>query len=79
MNDPETHLIPLVLLAALGRQSAINVFGNDYETLMVLAYVIMCMSAIWQMRMWLHLIGLQWANRAMSLILATGKGFRWLR
>ena len=32
MHDPETHLIPLVLLAALGRQRAINVFGNDYET-----------------------------------------------
>ena len=32
MHDPETHLIPLVLLAALGRQPAINVFGNDYET-----------------------------------------------
>jgi UDP-glucose-4-epimerase GalE len=31
-HDPETHLIPLVLLAALGRQPAINVFGNDYET-----------------------------------------------
>ena len=32
MHDPETHLIPLVLLAALGREPAINVFGNDYET-----------------------------------------------
>jgi len=31
-HDPETHLIPLVLDAALGRRPAITVFGTDYET-----------------------------------------------
>ena len=31
-HDPETHLIPLVLLAALGRQPSIKVFGSDYPT-----------------------------------------------
>jgi UDP-arabinose 4-epimerase len=31
-HDPETHLIPLALLAALGRRSSIKVFGNDYPT-----------------------------------------------
>jgi UDP-glucose 4-epimerase len=31
-HDPETHLIPLVLQAALGRRPAITVFGNDYPT-----------------------------------------------
>jgi UDP-glucose-4-epimerase GalE len=31
-HDPETHLIPLVLFAALGKQAAINVFGTDYPT-----------------------------------------------
>ncbi|MCF6290563.1 MAG: UDP-glucose 4-epimerase GalE [Desulfobacterales bacterium] len=31
-HDPETHLIPLVLDAAAGRQEAITVFGNDYDT-----------------------------------------------
>lgn len=31
-HDPETHLIPLVLDAALGRRAAIHVFGTDYPT-----------------------------------------------
>lgn len=31
-HDPETHLIPLVLDVALGRRSAITVFGDDYPT-----------------------------------------------
>src|SRR5207248_10661478 len=31
-HDPETHLIPLVLQAALGRRPAIQVFGTDYPT-----------------------------------------------
>lgn len=31
-HDPETHLIPLVLDAALGRRSDITIFGDDYET-----------------------------------------------
>jgi UDP-glucose 4-epimerase len=31
-HDPETHLIPLVLLAAAGRAPQITVFGTDYQT-----------------------------------------------
>jgi UDP-glucose 4-epimerase len=31
-HDPETHLIPLVLQAALGRRPSISVFGRDYDT-----------------------------------------------
>ncbi len=31
-HDPETHLIPLVLFAAAGRQAEIKVFGTDYPT-----------------------------------------------
>ena len=31
-HDPETHLIPLVLAAALGTREAITVFGTDYPT-----------------------------------------------
>ena len=31
-NDPETHLIPLVLRVALGRMREISIFGDDYET-----------------------------------------------
>jgi UDP-glucose-4-epimerase GalE len=31
-HDPETHLIPLVLLAVLGRRPAVTIFGTDYPT-----------------------------------------------
>ncbi len=31
-HEPETHLIPVVIEAALGRRDAITVFGNDYPT-----------------------------------------------
>ncbi len=32
MHDPETHLIPGILLAALGKRPALGVFGTDFET-----------------------------------------------
>jgi UDP-arabinose 4-epimerase len=32
LHQPETHLIPLVLFAAMGREPAIKIFGNDYPT-----------------------------------------------
>ncbi len=31
-HNPETHLIPLVLFAALGKRDSISVFGTDYPT-----------------------------------------------
>ncbi|MEG3934788.1 UDP-glucose 4-epimerase GalE, partial [Microcoleus sp. T3_B1] len=31
-HNPETHLIPLVLFAALGKRDSIAIFGTDYET-----------------------------------------------
>ena len=31
-HNPETHLIPLALDAALGKSKSIKIFGNDYET-----------------------------------------------
>src|SRR5262249_50890229 len=31
-HTPETHLIPLVVAAAQGRNSAIEIFGTDYDT-----------------------------------------------
>jgi UDP-glucose 4-epimerase len=31
-HDPETHLIPNVLLAALGRRPSLDVFGTDFPT-----------------------------------------------
>jgi UDP-arabinose 4-epimerase len=32
LHQPETHLIPLVLFAAMGRQPSIKSFGHDYAT-----------------------------------------------
>ncbi|OUC12852.1 MAG: UDP-glucose 4-epimerase GalE [Alkalinema sp. CACIAM 70d] len=31
-HQPETHLIPLVLMTALGRQPSVSIFGTDYPT-----------------------------------------------
>ena len=31
-HEPETHLVPLVLQAALGRRPAIEIYGTDYPT-----------------------------------------------
>ena len=31
-HDPETHLIPLVLKAAMGQRPDIKIFGTDYDT-----------------------------------------------
>jgi UDP-glucose 4-epimerase len=31
-HNPETHLIPLVLLTALAQQESVSIFGTDYET-----------------------------------------------
>lgn len=31
-HQPETHLIPLVLFAAMGKISHVSIFGNDYPT-----------------------------------------------
>ena len=31
-HDPETHLIPNILLAALGKRAELSVFGDDYRT-----------------------------------------------
>lgn len=31
-HDPETHLIPVIIQAALGKREAITIFGEDYPT-----------------------------------------------
>lgn len=31
-HNPETHLIPLVILTALGKRDSIDIFGSDYKT-----------------------------------------------
>ena len=32
LHDPETHLVPLVLQAALGQRSHVEIYGTDYPT-----------------------------------------------
>ena len=32
LHDPETHLIPLVLDAAIGKRDCVQIYGNDYAT-----------------------------------------------
>ena len=32
LHAPETHLIPLIIFAALGRRADIKIFGRDYDT-----------------------------------------------
>jgi UDP-glucose 4-epimerase len=46
-HDPETHLIPLVLDAALGRRETITMFGGDYRRRMEPACAITSTSPIW--------------------------------
>ncbi|MDR1290084.1 MAG: UDP-glucose 4-epimerase GalE, partial [Planctomycetaceae bacterium] len=31
-HEPETHLIPIIFEAAVGRREAVNIFGTDYST-----------------------------------------------
>jgi UDP-glucose 4-epimerase len=31
-HDPESHLIPIVLQAALGQRASVSIYGNDYPT-----------------------------------------------
>ena len=68
MHDPETHLIPLVLFAAMGRQKSVNVFGNDHPMPHAHAFGTMCMLATWLMRMWRHCNGLLQAIAATTSI-----------
>jgi UDP-arabinose 4-epimerase len=64
MHDPETHLIPLALFAALGRQPSIKVFGSDYPRRMGPAFATTCTSATWPTRMLQHSSGWQPAAAA---------------
>ena len=32
LHSPETHIIPLVIEAALGRRNSVEIFGLDYPT-----------------------------------------------
>lgn len=74
-HRPETHLIPLALMAALGQRDKLTVFGSDYDTpdgtcIRDYVHVSDLIDA--------HLAGLNWldgGNPSRAFNLGTGKGF----
>ena len=74
-HDPETHLIPLAIDAALGRRGALTVFGADYPTpdgTCVRDYVHVCdlVDA--------HILGLEWLRNgkpSATFNLGSGRGY----
>ena len=73
-HEPETHLIPLILDAALGRRAQIDVYGTDYPTpdgSAIRDYIHVGDLAE------AHVLALQYLERggaSLALNLATGKG-----
>ena len=47
-HDPETHLIPNILLTLTGEKEYIEVFGTDYD----LSLIHICLRTTWLRRMW---------------------------
>jgi UDP-glucose 4-epimerase len=73
-HDPETHAIPLALLAALGRREKFTIFGDDYPTpdgTCIRDYIHVDDIAA------AHLLALGRleSGKGMSLNLGTGRGF----
>jgi len=74
-HDPETHLIPLVLLTALGKKESISVFGNDYDTpdgTCIRDYIHVCDLAD------AHILGLKYllnGGETQAFNLGNGNGF----
>jgi UDP-glucose 4-epimerase len=74
-HEPETHLVPLVLHAALGRRPAIRVFGTDWPTpdgTCVRDYIHVCDLAD------AHALGLEYllaGGESLAFNLGNGRGF----
>jgi UDP-glucose 4-epimerase len=74
-HDPETHLIPLVLEAALGKRPALTIHGTDYDTpdgtcIRDYVHVMDLVDA--------HLLGLRWLQDGREntvFNLGTGNGY----
>ena len=72
-HDPETHLIPLAVFAAMGKRDSISVFGTDYPTpdgTCVRDYIHVCDLAS------AHVMAMEALDerRAMVYNLSTGRG-----
>lgn len=73
-HDPETHLIPLVIQAALGKRPPVEVYGTDYPTpdgTAVRDYIHVADLADAHLRATLHLSG---GGESCALNLGTGQG-----
>ncbi len=74
-HDPETHLIPLVLDAALGRLPRLEIFGTDYDTpdgTCVRDYIHVSDLADAHIRCLEHLLG---GGPSAAYNVGTGKGY----
>jgi UDP-arabinose 4-epimerase len=73
-HTPETHLIPLVIAAAQGRNSAIEIYGSDYDTrdgTAVRDYVHVCDLATAHVKALDRLLA---GGESVSVNLGTGRG-----
>jgi UDP-glucose-4-epimerase GalE len=74
-HDPETHLIPLVVRAALGTAAPVQIFGTDYPTpdgTAIRDYVHVDDLAVAHVRALQHLAG---GGESTAVNLATGNGY----
>jgi UDP-arabinose 4-epimerase len=74
-HAPETHLVPLVIAAALGMTPAVEVFGTDYDTedgTAVRDYVHVCDLATAHVKALNHLLV---GGASASVNLGTGRGY----
>lgn len=75
LHEPETHLVPLAIQAAIGRRGALKVFGEDYPTpdgTCIRDYV-----HVWDLAQ-AHLLALRYlekGNKSMVFNLGNGRGF----
>lgn len=74
-HDPETHLIPIILEAAMGKRREVGIFGEDYDTpdgTCVRDYIHVCDLAE------AHYLALKWMiseNASNDFNLGNGQGF----
>jgi UDP-glucose-4-epimerase GalE len=75
VHDPETHLLPLVIEAALGRRPAVDIFGSDYPTpdgTAIRDYIHVCDLADAHVRALDHLLS---GGESVALNLGVGRGY----